>query len=79
MDSFYVLVAVDDEGELEYRPGEQNMTFEMLGMAGEFPVWRFLHEDHWITIYGAALLTMPVGENLEEIEYRALAMLHLIE
>lgn len=81
MKEFHVTIEKDDDDELVYKPTYDSDMIKMIAeMRPYFKVsWTFEREDYRVIVYPIALDRMPKGEELEEIEYRVLKSLNLIQ
>jgi hypothetical protein len=79
MKRFYVVIDVDDDRNLVYKPTEYTARLEAFTATGVFLMWGFTYDDNHITVYAGALSAMPVGDNREAIEQRILVALNLIK
>ncbi len=77
MRAFYIVIDQDDDHELVYKPTQYNVVLEAMAAMHPVPKWEFEKGDCHITVYPIALLHMPVREDREEMEQRALEALGL--
>jgi len=78
MKRFYVVIDVENNGDLVYKPTQYTATLEAFAATGIFLMWGFTYGDNQITVYAGALSALPVGDSREEIEQRILAALNII-
>lgn len=79
MQHHYVILAVDDDGNLVVKATQRSAALDLLAEQQILPTWTIKGQDYTVTVYGKVLETVPTGENREEIDNLILVALGLRE